>query len=161
MWFSSYILVIIILKKCVFPIGYNAKHRCVYIASLPVKHMFSHHRCEHWWYSYYKKYMKSRQLVAEGSSTLTTCGTKHLKEGQLRSECHLVGFENSEMPSTSSVWPCHHREDYIGFVLGPFTALYISFLKRCTLTNKAVETIWRALSKPSQRRQGPYPRPLY
>ena len=29
----------------------------------------------------------------------------------------------------------------IGFMLCPFTALYISFLKRCTLTNKAVETI--------------------
>ena len=26
-----------------------------------------------------KKKMKSRQLVAEGSSTLTTCGTKYLK----------------------------------------------------------------------------------
>ena len=46
-------------------------------------------------------------------------------------------------------------------MLGPFTALYRSFLKRCTLTNKAVETIWRALSKPPQRRQGPDPRPLW
>ena len=43
----------------------------------------------------------------------------------------------------------------IGFVLGPFTALYWSFLKRCTLTNKAVGTIWRVLSKPPRRRQGP------
>ena len=46
-------------------------------------------------------------------------------------------------------------------MLGPFTALYRSFLKRCTLTNKAIETIWRALSKPPQRRQGPDPRPLW
>ena len=47
--------------------------------------------------------------------------------------------------------------------LGPFTALYRSFLKRCTLTNKAVGTIiiWRAFSKPPQRRQGPHPRPLW
>ena len=51
-------------------------------------------------------------------------------------------------------------ERTIGLVLGPFTALYRSFLKRCTLTNKAVGTIWRALSKPPQRRQGPDPRPL-
>ena len=29
-------------------------------------------------------------------------------------------------------------ERTIGLVLGPFTALYRSFLKRCTLTNKAV-----------------------
>ena len=32
-------------------------------------------------------------------------------------------------------------ERNIGLVLGPFTALYRSFLKRCTLTNKAVGTI--------------------
>ena len=32
-------------------------------------------------------------------------------------------------------------ERTIGLVLGPFTALYGSFLKRCTLTNKAVGTI--------------------
>ena len=52
-------------------------------------------------------------------------------------------------------------ERTIGLVLGPITALYRSFLKRCTLTNKAVGTIWRALSKPPQRRQGPNPRPLW
>ena len=49
----------------------------------------------------------------------------------------------------------------IGLMLGPFTALYRSFLKRCTLTNKAVGTLWRALCKPPQRRQGPDPRPLW
>ena len=32
-------------------------------------------------------------------------------------------------------------ERTIGLVLGPFTALYRSFLKRCTLTNKAVGTL--------------------
>ena len=32
-------------------------------------------------------------------------------------------------------------ERTIGLVLDPFTALYRSFLKRCTLTNKAVGTI--------------------
>ena len=52
-------------------------------------------------------------------------------------------------------------ERTIGLVLGPLTALYRSFLKRCTLTNKAVGTIWRALSKPPQRRQGPDPRSLW
>ena len=52
-------------------------------------------------------------------------------------------------------------ERTIGLVLGPFIALYRSFLKRCTLTNKAVGTMWRALSKHPQRRQGPDPRPLW
>ena len=49
----------------------------------------------------------------------------------------------------------------IGLILCPSTALYRSFLKHCTLTNKPVWTIWRDLSKPPQRRQGPDPRPLW
>ena len=52
-------------------------------------------------------------------------------------------------------------ERTIGLVLGPSTAVYRPFLKHCTLTNKAVETIWRALSKPPQRRQGPDLCPLW
>ena len=46
-------------------------------------------------------------------------------------------------------------------MLGPCTALYRLFLKHCTLTNKAVGTIWRTLSKPPQRRQGSDLRPLW
>ena len=52
-------------------------------------------------------------------------------------------------------------ERTIGHVLGPSTALYEPFLKHCTLTYKAVGTIWRALSKPPQRRQGPDLCPLW
>ena len=52
-------------------------------------------------------------------------------------------------------------ERTIGLVLGPFTALYRSFLNHCTLTNKAVGTIWRDLSKPPQMRQGLDLRPLW
>ena len=52
-------------------------------------------------------------------------------------------------------------ETTIGLVLGPCTALCRLFLKHCTLTNKAVGTIWQALSKPPQRRQGPDLRPLW
>ena len=52
-------------------------------------------------------------------------------------------------------------ERTIDLVLVPFTALFRSFLKRCTLTNKAVWRISRALSKPPQRRQGPNSRPLW
>ena len=52
-------------------------------------------------------------------------------------------------------------ETTIGLVLGPCTALCRLFLQHCTLTNKAVGTIWRALSKPPQRRQGPDLRPLW
>ena len=52
-------------------------------------------------------------------------------------------------------------ERTIGLVLRPCKALCRPFLKHCTLTNKAVGTIWRALSKPPQRRHGPYLRPLW
>ena len=52
-------------------------------------------------------------------------------------------------------------ERTVGLVLGPFTALYRLFLKHCTLINKAVGTIWRALSKPPQRQQGPDLCPLW
>ena len=43
-------------------------------------------------------------------------------------------------------------ERTIGLELGPSTALNRSFLKHCTLTNKAVGTICRSLLKPLQRR---------
>ena len=78
----------------------------------------------------------------------------------MRSEFRLVGLENSQTPSTSKVWPSDHREK-ICLVLGPSTALYRSFLKHSTLTNKAVGTIWRASSKHPQRRQCPDPGPIW
>ena len=49
-------------------------------------------------------------------------------------------------------------ERTIGHVFCSSTALYISFLKHFTLTNKALGIIWRDLSKPPQRRQNPDPR---
>ena len=52
-------------------------------------------------------------------------------------------------------------ERTLGLVLGPCIASYRSYLKHCTLTNKAVGTIWRALSKLPQRQQGPDLRPLW
>ena len=51
-------------------------------------------------------------------------------------------------------------ERTIYLVFGPSTALYRFFLNHCTLTNKAVGTIRRDLSRPPQRRQDPYIRPL-
>ena len=77
------------------------------------------------------------------------------KQGQKRSKFRLVGLLNSHAPSTSRVWPSNHRGAC------PFHSLYISFLKHCTLSNKAVGTIWRDLSKPPNRRQGTDPRPLW
>ena len=42
-------------------------------------------------------------------------------------------------------------ERIIRLVFGPSRAFYRSFLKRCTLTNRAVGSLWRALSKPINR----------
>ena len=42
-------------------------------------------------------------------------------------------------------WPCIERT--IGRVLGPSMALYRSFQECCTMTDKAVRSLWRALSK--------------
>ena len=52
-------------------------------------------------------------------------------------------------------------ERTICLVLGPSTDLYEPFRKHCTLINKALGTIWRALSKPPHRRHGPDLRPLW
>ena len=52
-------------------------------------------------------------------------------------------------------------ESTLCLVLGPSATLWRPFLKHCTLTNKAVGTIWRALSKPPQRRQDSDPHPLW
>ena len=57
-------------------------------------------------------------------------------------------------------WQC--TSSFVFYIVfGPSTALYRPFLKHCTLTNKAVGTIWRAWSKPPQRRQGPDLRPIW
>ena len=89
--------------------------------------------------------------------------------GDLVYKLRRVKSESNFISSGSKIVKRLRRRQYdpdiiertIGLVVGPFTALYRSFLKRCTLTNKVVGTIWRALSKPPQRRLGPDPRPLW
>ena len=83
--------------------------------------------------------------------------------GDLVYKLRRVKNESSFISSDSTIVKRLRRRQYdqeiiertIGLVLGPFTALYRSFLKRCTLTHKA------AFSKPPQRRQGPDRRPLW
>ena len=78
------------------------------------------------------------------------------KKGQMRSENLFVWLQNRLTPSTSNDTVIIKRT--IGLVLGPFKALYRSFLNHCTPTNKG--TIWRHLPKPPQRIQGLDPCPL-
>ena len=67
---------------------------------------------------------------------------------------------NSQTHSTSKVWPSDHQEDDRSCAW-PYYSLVQIFIKQCTLTNKAVCTIWRDMSKPPQRRQYLVPRPLW
>ena len=78
------------------------------------------------------------------------------KEGQIRSKFRLVGLLNSHTPSTSRVWHSNQPEDNRSCAC-PFYSLYLSFLKHCILSNKALGTLWRDLSKPPNRRQGTDP----
>ena len=98
--------------------------------------------------------------VKESPTGLLRWSFLQVKEGQRRSEFISSGSKIVKRLRRRQYDPVI-IERTICLVLGPFTALYRSFLKRCTLTNKAVRTIWRALTKPPQRRQGPDPRPLW
>ena len=81
------------------------------------------------------------------------------KEGRRRSKFRIFRLKNNQVPSTSSVWQNDHGEDYRSSAWH-FTTLYRSFLKRCTLCNKAVGTIWLALSKPFRGDKVLVPAPL-
>ena len=102
------------------------------------------------------------EYVSKGITHPVFYGDLVYKLRRVKSETYLIS-------SGSKIVKRLRRRQYdpliivrtISLVLGPFTALYRAFLTRCTLTNKAVGTIWRALSKPPQRRQGLDPRPLW
>ena len=69
--------------------------------------------------------------------------------GYLAYKLRRVKGEANSISSGSKIVTRLRRRQYdqaviemtIGFVLDPFTALYRSFLNRCSLTNKAVGTI--------------------
>ena len=64
------------------------------------------------------------------------------------SSFHVLSFSLRDFPADIE-WPTLNISIIInrtiGLLLGPSTAFYKSFLQQCTLTNKAVDTIWRGL----------------
>ena len=68
----------------------------------------------------------------------------------------VIRLDNSKTLSTSKV-----GETNIDLVLDNSVAFHRPFLRYCAMTNKAMGTIWRVLSKPIERRQDPIPRPLW
>ena len=131
-------------------------------------------------YRYHKLLKTFGKFLRSYSELLSKFGAISLQEYVSKGITHPVFYgdlvykprrvkgETNSISSGSKIVRRFRRKQYdpviiertIGLVLGPFTALYRSFHKRCTLTNKAVGTIWRALSKPPQRRQGPDPSAL-
>ena len=101
----------------------------------------------------------SRICIKRNHSTdLLMWSSLQTKEGQRRSEFHLVGLENIiKLLLQRRQYDPTIIERTVCVVLGPYTALYRPFLKHWTRTNKGVWITWRALSKPPQRRQGPDP----
>ena len=97
--------------------------------------------------------MSFQEFVSEGISHPVFFGDLVNKLRRVKCEANFVS-------SGSKIVKRLRRRKYdpeiiertIYLVLGPPTALYRPILKHCTLTNKAVGTIWRALSKHPQRR---------
>ena len=97
-----------------------------------------------------------QEYVTEGISHPDFYGDLVYKQRRVKCDANFVS-------SCSKIVKRLRRRKYdpvilertIGLVFGPSTALCRYFLKHCTLTNKTVGTIWRDLSKPPQRRQGP------
>ena len=132
-------------------------------------------------YRYHKLRKTFRKFFRSYSELLSKFGAISFREYVSKGITHSVFYghlvyklkrfkgETNFISSGSKIVKRLRRRQYdpviigrtIGLVLGPFTALYRSFLKRCTLTKKAVGTIWRALSKPPQRWQVPDPRSLW
>ena len=93
-------------------------------------------------------FRSNNMCLKELSSGLLRWSSLQTKEGQRHTEFHQFKRFRRRQYDPLII------ERTIGLVLGPFTTLYRPSLKQCTLTNKEFGTIWRALSKPPQRRQG-------
>ena len=110
--------------------------------------------------NYWRRVTESYITSFEKHSESSFGSSQQTKEGQMWSEFVSSGSKIVKRLRRRKYDPLI-IERTIGLVLGPYTALYRSFLKHCTLTNKAVVTIWRDLSKPPKRTQGPDPRHLW
>ena len=144
-----------------------AAHRRIYTFSASIVNTLPHT----WLGKFYRSYSELLSKFGEISfQEYVTEGISHpVFYGDLIYKLRRVKCEANFVSSGSKIVKRLRRRKYdpliieriIGPVVGPSRALYRSFLKHCTLINKAVGTIWRHLSKPPQRRQGPDPRPLW
>ena len=97
-----------------------------------------------------------QEYASEGISHPVFYDDLIYKLKRIKSASDLVSLNSKKVKST---WRRKYdiviTERTICLVLDPSIALYRFSLKHCTLTFKAVENIWRDLSKSPQRIQGP------
>ena len=88
-----------------------------------------------------------QEHVSKGTTHPTFYGDLVYKLRRVNGEANFI---SSSSKIVKGLWRRQYDpaiiERTISLVHGPFTALYRSFLKRCTLTNKAIGIIWRAFS---------------
>ena len=155
-------------RRCYFKCTVRYIHRLLFILK---PQGYRHHKLRKTFGKFFRSYSELLSKVGEISfQDYVSQGITHpVFYGDLVYKLRRFKGESNFISSGSKIVKRLRRRQYdpaiidrtIGIVLGPFTTLYRSFLKRCTLTNMAVGTISRALSKPPQRRQGPDPHPLW
>ena len=98
---------------------------------------------EIWWYFVPSIFVK-RNL----SPGLLWWSSLQTKEGQRHTEFLLIGFENSQTPSTTTVWPSDHREDYRSW------GQMVLSKQKCCLLSTGVSTESQKRTSVLQIRQG-------
>ena len=135
----------------------NYRHRAIDITSFE-KHLESSsgHTLSQIWWNIVSRICFWRNL---STGLLRRSSLQH-KEGQSEANFFSSGSKIVKRIRRRKYNPVI-IERTMGIVLCPSTTLYRSFLKHGTLTNKAVGTIWRDVSKASEKRRIPDPRPLW
>ena len=158
-----------VARCCISVLGFNSKN--LQITSKLLTQGYRYHKLRKTFGKFFRSY--SELLSKFGDISFQEYLSKGISHpvfyGDLVYKLRKVKDTTNFISSGSQIVKRLRRRQYdpvitertIGLVLCPSTALYEPFLKYCTLTNKAVGTIWRALSKPPQRRQGPDLCPLW
>ena len=166
--YGIYISQLIRFAKCTSVLDFHSKN--LQITSKLLTQGYRYHKLRKTFGKFFRSYSELlSKFGAISFQEYVSKGITHLVfYGDLVYKLRRVKDNTNFISSGSKIVKRLRRRQYepviiernIGLVLDPFTALYRLFLKRCILTNKAVGTIWRALSKPPHGRQSPDPRPL-
>ena len=168
-YYGVYITLVSFARCCISVSDFNSKN--LPITSKPLTQGYRYHKLRKTFGKFFRSYSDLLSKFDEISfQKYVTEGISHrVFYSDLVYKLRRVKYEANFVSSGSKIVKRLQRRKYgpviiertIGLVLGPSTALYKSFQKHYTLTNKVIWTIWRDLSKPPHRRQGPDPRPLW